>query len=176
NTITVTIVGDSNSASSFDPATSTGADAAATIGSGNDSIAVTNTSMTVSGGNFGPGVPNVMIVGDHNLLSRVLPAKHAPPTIGGGTDSITVADCTASTTGAPSNQTAVEIRGEEIQAVGPVGASTTSTIGGGNDTIGVTNVPIVADGPFADLAALVVRSEYVVQVFGSGASTVGGGN
>jgi hypothetical protein len=175
NSVSVNIVGDFNDVRAFNPDTFGGEDAAATVGEGNDRIEVTNSDITVSGPNSGTSQVSVTIVGDRNYLGGFLPDDATAATIGGGNDEITFAGSTVSATGAISNAAVVEIRGEDIQAIGPDGASTTSTVGGGNDRIGVTDTAVVADGELGDLAALVVRSEYLT-AFGSGASVVGGGN
>jgi hypothetical protein len=176
NLVSVSIIGDMNMANAFDPNTFSGSDSAATIGGGNDSIAVTNTDISVSGVNFGTSQTGVIIAGEQSFVAGFLPENTTAATIGGGNDSITVADSSVAANGNDlGNGAFMEIRGEDIQVQGPPGASTTSTIGGGNDTIVVSNVPITAVSPSGDAAALVVRSEYVV-AFGSGLSVVGGGN
>lgn len=174
NTAAVTIVGDANDVQAFDPETSAGADAAGSIGGGNDRIDVTNAVVAVRGGNFGTSQATLTVVGDRNFVSG-FPGATATAGIGGGNDEITIAGSAVSASGAPSNGAVVEVRGEDVQVLAPVGGGTTSTVGGGNDRIGVTDVAVTADGPSADLAALVVRGEQVV-AFGPGVSSVGGGN
>jgi len=156
NTISVNIVRDFNNVNAFNPNTFEGDDASASVGAGNDTIAVTNTTLNVRGVNFGTSQTSLTIVGDRNYVSG-FPNDTSSATIGGGNDSITISDSSVSTTGAPSNGSLVEIRGEDIQVAGPDGASTTSTVGGGNDSIDVENTPISAAGEFAGIGALVVH-------------------
>jgi hypothetical protein len=174
NTASLTILGDSNSANGFNPATSSGADAASTIGGGNDSIDVKNVTVAVGGPNFGTSQTSVMIAGSHNNVAG-FPGATTTGTIGGGNDKITVADSTVAATGNQFtfNGAVAEIRGDDIQVIGPAG--TTSVVGGGADAITVRNTNVTAAGPSGDFASLVVRSEYVV-TFGGAVSTVGNGN
>jgi hypothetical protein len=175
NIISVTIVGDFNDVHAIVPETFTGEDAAGSIGGGNDSIDVTDTSMSVRGVNFGTSQTGMTIIGDRNFVSGFLADDTTSATIGGGNDSINVIDSSLSTTGGPSNGSFVEIRGEDIQVAGPDGASTTSTIGGGSDRINVMNTPIFARGEFASGAALVIFGDFV-NAFLSGVSIIGAGN
>jgi hypothetical protein len=174
NQATVTLVGDFNSANAFNPDTFAADNAISTIGGGNDSISVKDSTVSVSGETFGTSQTALMIVGDRNFASG-MPGGSAIATIGGGNDSITIADSAVSGTGGQfGNGVFTEIRGEDIQVVGPEGPGTTSVIGGGGDSITVRNSTFTANGPSSDGAALTIWGEFL-NVFG-GLSAIGSGD
>jgi hypothetical protein len=174
NLVNLTIVGDHNVASGFNPDTSSGEDAASTIGGGNDSITVQETTVSVSGENSGTSQAILNIVGEH-VSSDGFPGGTAAATVGGGNDSIRILDSTVFAAGATSNLALTDIQGEEVFAVALEGATAASTIGGGNDNIDVKNVTIDAVGQFNDVTALNVRGDFA-SAFGTGTIVIGGGN
>jgi hypothetical protein len=174
NQATVTLVGDFNSANAFNPDTFAADNAISTIGGGNDSISIENSTVSVSGETFGTSQTVLTVVGDRNFASGV-PGGSAVATIGGGNDSITVADSAIAATGGQfGNGVFAEIRGEDIQVGGPEGPGTVSTIGGGADAITVRNGTVTAAGPSSDIAALTIWGEFLT-VFG-GVSVIGSGD
>ena len=173
NAISVLIVGDFNNVTSFELGTGRGVNAAGTIGGGNDTISLTNTSISVRGTSFGPAQTALRIEGDVNFVSHGDSGATATASIGGGNDTIRILDGAVSTTGGQSNGSFVDIVGESLFVWGLDGATTNSIIGGGNDRIDVVNTPIFGGQPGG--SSLVIFGE-VIDAVGPVNNIVGGGN
>jgi hypothetical protein len=165
NIATASIIGDHNEAFAF------GANAAGTIGVGNDAISVKDSQVTASSDD-GNNTARLEIVGDRNFVGAN-PGLSAAGTIGAGNDKIAIVNTTVAATGGGfGNLALMELIGDWVQAGGvPEGVS---TIGGGSDTITVNDSTLNVDGAFQNLAGLFIEGERLT-VFGA-TSVIGAGH
>ena len=134
---------------------------------GNDTISLTNTTVSASGANFSANTVAMDVRGDQNF-SDVDVAD-----IGGGNDTISITNFAASASGVTStNTTDLTVFGD-----GDVTGDfdVTSRIGGGNDLISMTNDDIFAAGNPNNAATVLFYSDDVTQQ-GETGTTVGQGD
>ena len=134
---------------------------------GNDTISITNTTVSAMGANFSNNSVMVDVRGDQNFTQAGV------ADIGGGNDNISIKNFAASTFGLSSdNTTELSVFGD-----GDVRASliVTSRVGGGNDVISLTNDDIFASGNRNNEATVEINSDDANQQ-GEAGTIVGQGN
>jgi len=162
--VVVEVYGDSNSS---DPGgTATIGNFAARTG-GNDTISLTNTTISARAANFSNNSVAVDIRGDQNF------SNGGVADVGGGNDNISVKNFAAGATGFNStNETDLRIFADGDLIASP---SVTSRIGVGNDVISLTNDDVFAAGNAGNVANVTFYSDDRTQS-GETASTVGQGD